>query len=539
MDIPTATIPPRSSLIRLWPWLVLLLVLLFFSFIRFRLLDMPLERDEGEYAYSGQLILQGIPPYELAYNMKLPGTYFAYALGMAIFGQTMVGVHLTLLLVNSLTIVFVFLLGRKLSSDLAGLAAAASYAFLSLTVAVLGMAAHATQFVVLFAVPAMWLLWQALVNNDRRTYFFSGLLCGLAFMMKQPGLFFGLFGIAAIVLQFAGKRSVFTRDFLWVISVFNIGIVLPFALFCLLMVTTGDFGRFWFWTFDYAKSYADVCSWSAGMTHLTDYIRNNFSVYAGFCFLAAVGWVLLALNRNKRRELFFLTGLTIFSFLGTTPGLYFREHYFVVLLPALALLAGSVLEAPQLTRAKWIPVVLFVVLITWQSYRWRWYFFEAPAAQVAAKIYSENPFQEALTVAQYIRENSKPDDRVAVVGSEPEIYFYAQRHSATGYIYTYPLMEPQPYAGRMQHEMISEIEAAKPAFIVLVMYPFSWMRKADSSHDIFNWTGNYTQKFYEADRVIGLQPDGEIVWGSAEAAAKFHGQMGDFMIIYRRKPDVN
>ena len=24
---------------------------------------MPLERDEGEYAYAGQLILQGIPPY--------------------------------------------------------------------------------------------------------------------------------------------------------------------------------------------------------------------------------------------------------------------------------------------------------------------------------------------------------------------------------------------------------------------------------------------------------------------------------------------
>ncbi len=76
--------PSRSLLIRLWPWLVVLLALLFIGFIRFRLLDMPLERDEGEYAYAGQLILQGIPPFELAYNMKLPGTYFAYALGMAV-----------------------------------------------------------------------------------------------------------------------------------------------------------------------------------------------------------------------------------------------------------------------------------------------------------------------------------------------------------------------------------------------------------------------------------------------------------------------
>ena len=54
--------------------------------IRLRLLGIPLERDEGEYAYAGQLMLQGIPPYKLAYNMKFPGTYAAYALIMALFG---------------------------------------------------------------------------------------------------------------------------------------------------------------------------------------------------------------------------------------------------------------------------------------------------------------------------------------------------------------------------------------------------------------------------------------------------------------------
>ena len=63
-------------------WLAFALVfvvLLLFAGIRWRLRDMPLERDEGEYAYAGQLILQDIPPYELAYNMKLPGTYLGYA----------------------------------------------------------------------------------------------------------------------------------------------------------------------------------------------------------------------------------------------------------------------------------------------------------------------------------------------------------------------------------------------------------------------------------------------------------------------------
>jgi len=55
--------------------------------VRARLIDFPLERDEGEYAYAGQLILQGIPPYELAFNVKMPGTYLAYAGIMSLFGH--------------------------------------------------------------------------------------------------------------------------------------------------------------------------------------------------------------------------------------------------------------------------------------------------------------------------------------------------------------------------------------------------------------------------------------------------------------------
>src|SRR5436190_13865883 len=82
--------------------------------IRIRLLGIPLERDEGEYAYAGQLILQGIPPYELAYNMKFPGTYAAYAVIMAIFGQTIVGIHIGLLLINAATMLVIFFIGQRL-----------------------------------------------------------------------------------------------------------------------------------------------------------------------------------------------------------------------------------------------------------------------------------------------------------------------------------------------------------------------------------------------------------------------------------------
>ena len=71
----TATVISPSVRWRFLPWLLVALVILFAAYVRFRLRGFPLERDEGEYAYVGQMILQGIPPYQLAYNMKLPGTY--------------------------------------------------------------------------------------------------------------------------------------------------------------------------------------------------------------------------------------------------------------------------------------------------------------------------------------------------------------------------------------------------------------------------------------------------------------------------------
>ena len=120
---------------------------------------------------------------------------------MAVFGETSAGVHLTLLAANALTIVFVFLLARKLFGTTAGLVACASYGVMSVSVPVLGMAAHATQFVVLFAVPATLLLLRADENKRARTLFFSGLLYGLAFLMKQQGGCFCLFGCLFVVVR--------------------------------------------------------------------------------------------------------------------------------------------------------------------------------------------------------------------------------------------------------------------------------------------------------------------------------------------------
>ena len=183
-------------------WLFVALAILLTLVVRVRLRDMPLERDEGEYAYAGQLILQGVPPYKDAFNMKLPGTYVAYAASMAVFGKTPTGVHLGLAVVNAATIWLMFLLGRKLLDAAAGAAAAVTYALMSLSPDVLGLAGHATHYVVLPAVGGILLLLRAVETRAMKFHFAAGILFGLAFVMKQHGVFFGLFGGGYVLLYF-------------------------------------------------------------------------------------------------------------------------------------------------------------------------------------------------------------------------------------------------------------------------------------------------------------------------------------------------
>jgi predicted Abi (CAAX) family protease len=87
---------------------------------------------------------------------------------------------------------------------------------------------------------------------------------------------------------------------------------------------------------------------------------------------------------------------------------------------------------------------------------------------------------------------------------EPEIYFYADRHSATDYIYTYGLMEPQRFAGQMQREMMREIEAARPKYLVLVAVRTSRLRRPNSDAEIVKWMHRYAAEDFRLDGLVNI-----------------------------------
>jgi hypothetical protein len=526
---------------RFWIWLCLALVLLLVAVVRLRLIDVPLERDEGEYAYTGQLILQGIAPFKLAYTMKLPGTSTAYALLMTVFGQTTTGIHIGLMLVNAGSILMVFCLARKLFDPLAGLVAAASYAVMSTSQSVLGLAAHANHFVVLFVLAGVNLLLRGTADRRTFTLFASGTCFGLACLMKQHGIFYGLFALAFLMGAEFGQKP---ADWRWAarrLANFSAALVLPFMAVCLVLFWAGTFKQFLFWTLTYAREYAVAPSLSEGWANLGGVLPEIIGPNLPLWILSLIGLVLVVVTKPMRAHRLFLLGFLLSSTLAVCPGLCFRPHYFILLLPALALFAGAALwltrqllaGCPQFLGTG-LPLGISALLITDAVFQQGTIWFSMSSIEVCREAYGHEPFPESVMIADYIRERSASADRIAVLGSEPQIYFYAKRRSATGCLYTFPLMESHPFAAEMQTLMIREIEHAQPRYVVYIQNTILWLKQSNSPTRIFEWADEYLTKYYSLDGVADpvARDRTEYRWGTA--AADYKPESEFYTLVYKR-----
>jgi len=462
-------------------WIVLGCVLVLFAAIRYRLRDIPLERDEGEFAYGGQLLLQGIWPGEGLYTMKFPGTHAAYTVLITLFGQTATGVHIGFTVVNALTILLLFLLARAALGKIAAGVTAATYGLLSLCPDVLGTSAHATHFVVLFAVGGLLQLWYAQRTPHAVGYLSGGFLLSCSVLMKHCGIAFVAFGLLCVTCSIFSKKPRSNLSAWKPIALFVIGMTLPFALLLLTLWLAGTLENYWFWGATYARAYAKpnpgaMLVWLS-LTH-----RMPASLAPPF-YIGLAGLLALWITHGHRKLALVATAFLAFSLLAIVPGLHFRQHYYIVLIPAIALLIGALIQrisdvlALRASFLSFIPVAAFTAFFAWEIVNQRNFFFIMTPTEACRSLYGFQPFPEAIVLATHIQEHSNPDARITVLGSEPEIYFYARRRSATGYVYTYPLAENQPFADQMRVQMQKEIEAGQPQYIVQVRSWASWLSR--------------------------------------------------------------
>ena len=537
--------PPNALSLR-FPALVALALIVAFNFgIRWHLRNLPLERDEGEYAYAGQLILQGVPPYQLVYNMKFPGTYFAYALLMAVFGQSTAGIHIGILLVTSLTAILVFLIGRELLGEAGAALAAAIYVCLSALPMAAGLAGHATHFVSLFACAGVYALLLARKKNPLWWWFASGTAFGLAILMKQHAFFFPIFILGWFFWKesrtLTGVRPV------RVVLLFGAGCVVPFLITAIGFACLGLWDKFVFWTFEYARQYVSLISPGTAVGQFVIGFGPVFESGVWVWFIGIAGMFFLFRRGNWTTPVELAGVLFLAGMAATVPGFFFRNHYFLMAMPGLALLnAGFVISASQtLSKAGigrwsfWLSLGLALFLagdLVWNN-SWEW--FGWSRAQTSPPAYGIS-FPASIPIAEYLKKHTSTTDTIAVLGSEPELFFLSGRHSASGYIYMYTLTEPEPLAPQMRKEFISQIESARPRYVVFVNMPSSWFSVVEisslkASSDMELWWDNYSTNYALAGAVkFYMDKPAEYVWDK-ELANHPDVETNDDVLIYCQK----
>jgi len=219
---------------------------------------------------------------------------------------------------------------------------------------------------------------------------------------------------------------------------------------------------------------------------------------------------------------------------SVSVGFYFRAHYFITLLPALALLSGvafsrSLSLLQQDTSIELFLVIAVLVLggvacgasLVGNSGVW---FNESPKEAVE-DIYHSTLFCDTREAANYVRLNSAPGAKIAVLGSEPEVYFYARRRSTTGFIYAYPFLEQHEHAEQMQEQAIAEIERNRPDLIVFVSDPTSFRPVEGAAHRIFDWWPKYWQANLDLVMTVNTREVGQLpeTNGDARPSKSFIG----------------
>lgn len=99
-------------------FILLALSVLLCFIARIQLLAIPLERDEGSFAYISHWLWRGRSLYTDMLDSKLPGLYAYYGLFTTLFGYNKVGIHIGLLCANIASGVCFFFCSRKCSIDL-------------------------------------------------------------------------------------------------------------------------------------------------------------------------------------------------------------------------------------------------------------------------------------------------------------------------------------------------------------------------------------------------------------------------------------
>ena len=527
----------------LFSFIVLLVCVSISVYFRILLVDMPLDRDEGTYLYLGKLLLQGETPYVDFYEMKPPAIFYTYAIFHLIFGSSMVGLHVGLLLMNLLTGFFIFKLANELFKDLiSGILAAGIYLLLSINIWTFGFGVMSEHFVVLFSIIGLYMLFKGLSKKSNLILFWSGFLLSWSFLIKQHGAFFIISAFIPFLYYFYKSRLKMVRPFLF----WAIGGFLPAILLSLNLWIQGAFDDMVYWIYERPSSrYMQSISWETGKRMLNSWWNNITRDQQFYWFLAPAGLILYSIANKLNWKTFFIWVFSIFSIGMIFPGFRFYGHYWILLLPATAIACALFYHSLQRlipARLKQVSIytvlLIFLVGTLYSSFKIKDLYISRTSDQVSQTVYGDNPFVQLKKLSDYLSSQLADDDDIYVLGSEPQVYYYLGKNSQIKHSYIGYSNKAHPDSRAMQQEIIDYLRNDPPEYLVHVQHVYSWGLRPESSDDLYKYAHYIKdQKYFPiAYADIINRYNTNYIYG--QEALNYNPNSDKYVVVLKRK-DIN
>ncbi len=460
-------------------------------------LSYPIARDQATYCVIGRGLLDGQQLYRDLWDNKPPGIFYIFAVIVKIFGPVMwwVGV-VDLLWLLVISCMIFFFARRYLGNPAAAIAVVVHGVW-----HVQGGYWHAAQtesFLMVFVFLALFAVFRQ-DSWPKLRYFFAGIFTAAAFWLKYNAITFLPLILLLPHLDSSGldvspRRvgfTIFRRRWLPWVLVFVAG----FGITVVAVVA-----NFWFsgsWPalkevqFEVLPRYSTMA-----LERTQDYwlfsVRRVQFVLGLWTECATLAALLIALWKRELARLGPVLAATAVGFASTAMQVRFHGYGFETCYPFFAMIwgylavkiyegfkaAGQYCAVRGWRLARGLVWVLFANVAVWfvpgeLSDTFVQYKALGDWVRDRDRSYAEYPwafpishFQDQMRVIAYLRANSSPADQVFVWGSEPLIYFLAERRFPTRFVTNLALISPwAPSAWRT--ELVRDLEKTPPRFFVV------------------------------------------------------------------------
>jgi 4-amino-4-deoxy-L-arabinose transferase-like glycosyltransferase len=428
-------------------------------------LTAPFMRDEAFYASVAQAMRHGAMPYAYGFDNKPPMIFYWYYLSFGLFGENVWAPRLLACLLLSAGSGLIYAQGRLMFTRNWGLVAALVFG-LSTGVAQFEIDANTEYFLIPLAILALLAFTLAERLGGWYWYVVCGAASAVAIMTKQTAVFSPVIFAAFTLYPLAQRRSLRGSRAVWEkLALLCAGgaaglvtILLPFAL-------TGTLGEFYRSAVVYAGQYTQDVTLMQRLSLIVNQPPGQLAVNVG----VLLGGVSLAfVLRKPNRDSLLLMAWFLAAVAGVVVAGRFYMHYFVMLLPGMALLA---LPALQWVKANWpgvragaLVLGLLLLCLHLAFTNAQIYLQPTPTARHLAQ-YPGNAMAsweaQSEEVGKWINGLTRPGEKIYEFGFMPGVYFYSGRESPTQYIFKHPFAINEAYA----RDAVRQMEADKPVLI--------------------------------------------------------------------------